>query len=1301
MPYTLTSTGVITQTGIDTSFLGIQALTGGSVLTQGNKDIYNLDINTRLVIEGTLSINGEFEELTTERRVPHDVLSNIIVSGTWNAGILKDNPAGTTSSTVYTKGTVWRQIGNIISSSFGPCWFNGGFGARDLGAHLAITPTGTVNLNGSTFAGPMMITVALGGTFESVYQAYIISDDNDRPAGNEWNCRYYKGEIDLGTVAQEGGIIQIEAVNSDGGSRLVLVRNNAGIGAWSQSGAENLAGVSFDPSNPGTNYTTLAFDGSNNVVDFCQYGNSSGGLTNAGATRLQDCPRGTDININGGETTGDQSDNWGYTWMTRRIGTNIVSLANGSNQKGAFYIKDYNETGNVRNPSTRNATMDDTPDAIYFGLFDGSLTSLSATGPYALTDPDRNNDTEILLAVHNLAAGGNRTRTAKNTGLWVWDDRSNTRTLGESRFSVPFWSYENNFFTLNDDLAGSNFTVGERHTYNFLTSVDTNVTNSRAIITTLSDTTLTSDFAINSDGTEITIGGSRDINLDELYDLCKYKKETSVVEIVKPTVDTLLISSDGTEIDLGGVTINFTGSAKLIKGTNHTKIKHNTTLDLSKFIVSAGMTVEAPTVTKLGDVAGTVKYTNNTTTSNNVNVAATGIIDSGTATTTLTGSATFTSVTDDTGLEPVVGATKGAWTVNSTYSIGGKHSGTWTCTATSGNSSVPGELTDTLTDSSTGRLTVAGILGALLSHVNGPITTTSTATFKAISAGAGVSNVDGTGIGNVSLLDGNSIVPADIDGTFTSTGGTVTLSGHITGVINANLLITTATFQCDSNLSTDGDGVNIIAGIRIGGFCNFDGDAGTGRNEVTIALIVGKLDMNGGVLNLVTSVVEGLVEVVDGTLETTSTFHGHSTVTITAAGANKLRGRADAKVKTNDGAQDLDINITAGGFEIGAGNSSVKNDVTGNSSIGAGDITLDVNLVGNLTTADGDITTGLNFGMIGVFNVATGTVTFLPNNSVVDIDLSVLAGEAAIILGKAAGDFDSVDVTSGGTITFPTAATHLDISLTSLPIGSHYTVYNDSVQYASGEVTVSTVNISLSNQASDGSRTHISSGLGGNWYLNYVDYNKQATFKGVTVTETSSTSVVAPFTLIPTEFTIAYEVPSAVVVGRSLTVSAADNTNRPEFDLLGCGAGNLASEAQSSLLVADARNSVNYLNAMARQLARDSVTVPTNGSVQTFDCVRPVLTGADWRNGIYFIKDGEDGIQVVSGWYNVDNDPSFSAGTRTATDQVNQLTVSTDANNDYQVISHKRVLNPASSITNVIQADLTTQTNTIIGSRTF
>ena len=874
----------------DNSFVGLTGLAGVTVTTQGNKQLYTLNTSTRLIISGIIGNNGEEEELITERQPAVGSPANIIVSGTWNAGILKSNPSGAVSPTVYTKGTLWRQTGNFDGAN----WYNGGYGTRINGSHLAITATGTLNLNGSTFAGPMMITNAEGGTFRSVYQAYILSDDADRPSGNEWVCRYYQGTIDLATVAQEGGILIPQAINSAGGNRIVLVRNNAGVGAWCQSGATNTGGVSFDPNSPGTNYTTIAFDGSNNVVDFVQYANQDGDTTNMGATRLQDCPRGTDIDINGGETTGDQTDNWGYTWMTRRIETNIKSLATGSNQKGAFYIKDYNETGNVRNPSTRITAIDDSADAIYFGKFDGSLTSLSATGPYAITQPDRNNDKEVLLAVNNLAGGvfstpanAARTRAAKNTGLWVWDDRSNTRTLGESRFGVPFWSYENIHWALNDDLAGGEFTVGEAHTYAFLTSVDPSVTNSRAVITTLSDTTLTTDFAINSNGTEITIGGSRDINLDELYDLCKYKKETSVVEIVKPTVDTLLISSDGTEIDLGDVTLTFTGSAKLIKGLKHTKIKHNTGLDLARFVVSEGMELTAPSVTNMGIVAGTVNYTNNTTTADNVHVAATGIINSGTATTTITGTGTFTSVTDNTGLEPVVGSTKGTWTVAGNINVGGKHSGAMTSNATTGTDSVSGEVTGVLTLASSGRLTLSGILGDALSHVNGPITTTSDSTFKAISAGVGVSNIDGTGIGNVSLLDGNSIVPADIDGTFTSTGGTVTLSGNITGVVNAGgLLITMSTFICGSNVSTDGDGVNNIAG-NIAGFLNLDGDSGSERNIVS-ANVGTTLSISGGVLNLLSGNITGAISCT-GTIETTSTFVAQSTTT-TGIGQNILDG---------------------------------------------------------------------------------------------------------------------------------------------------------------------------------------------------------------------------------------------------------------------------------------------------------------------------------------------------------------------------------------------------------------------------
>lgn len=76
------SSGIITQTGTDTSFSGLSGLTGVSSFDQNGKSIYILD-NTRLKIDGTMSHDPELEELFFEN---YGAVITMVINGTYNLG---------------------------------------------------------------------------------------------------------------------------------------------------------------------------------------------------------------------------------------------------------------------------------------------------------------------------------------------------------------------------------------------------------------------------------------------------------------------------------------------------------------------------------------------------------------------------------------------------------------------------------------------------------------------------------------------------------------------------------------------------------------------------------------------------------------------------------------------------------------------------------------------------------------------------------------------------------------------------------------------------------------------------------------------------------------------------------------------------------------------------------------------------------------------------------------------------------------------------------------------------------------
>ena len=921
--------------------------------------------------------------------------------------------------------------------------------------------------------------------------------------------------------------------------------------------------------------------------------------------------------------------------------------------------------------------------------------------------------------------------------------------LGSDNFTVHAWTYEYEYAPLNG-ISLSDNTTGTLIT-RVASATDISVTRERTGVDgiTALNNSISLGFVVSNSGITTT---STDVTLDDVYDLVKYKKEISEIDLQIPSVSTLVIDSDGTEIDLKSLTITQDTGKWLIGPTNHKKVKHDMALDLSKFTSSAGMTITAPTLTNIGEVGGTIAYTNNATTSNDVNVAATGTVDSGTATTTITGVASLTSVTDDTGLEPLVGATKGAWTLGGSYSIGGKHSGAINATATTAtNSTVSGEVTGIITDSSSGRITVSGILGDTTTHSSGPVTTTSAATFKELTAGAGNSDIDGTGVGNVILGAGASSVSADITGDLTVGNGATNFSGEVSGTTNLGTGVQTLSGTATGSLTTTGT-ISSTVVFSAGSTVN----AGAGNSTVA-GTIADKLTLGAGDNNVSATITSGGMEL--------------------GAGNNTVSG------------------TITGDVEIGAGNNTLSGTITGDTEIGNGNTTANGTFTGDLTTGTGNISIGFSFSMNGTMTPGTGTVSFREDSDVSNITLVAEDGITVTVAGKLESDFGVGNVIRNGTgnFVFPTAlATRVTIALSSLPTGIPYDLYIGNTRLSNDTSVTDGNDLEYSNVSgdnSDGTTRIQQNPIAGDWTLGLSDTDRECAFIGIEVIEGTSATEITQVTLTPPPFSVAFTVAAADIVtaegitrrcdtsdtdfqlftdtGESLssafssgTLSFASDTSaitfmtaigssdtntftagsafflragtsgdRQDFggatftrtvgnvvvsgittdqilgasvdlffsitDLLtgfnisGCFQNSYADEAMTSTLFAGARKSVEYVAAMRRRLTRLNKSIPNNGiSFVTEDVVRPVAQGADVRNSSYILTDTQDGVQLLDGIRDVLDLPSFSTGTKTQR-QLRDLSTNTESDGvTHRVRTTSRLIVSAEEISVVTKGEL-------------
>ena len=578
------------QTGIDTDLTGLSNITGVIVATDGNVTTYTFPatITTALRIQGTLSHNTELERIIFQRPINAESNSPLIFieGGTYNFGIEK-------SPGVFTDG-----VGIQINGG-GSIWYNGGFNSGSTsvnGTMMSIgtsttnplTDVSTLNINGGRIAGQFHITMRPNGVINNTYNAKFLVDASSQTLGTEWLSRFYGGTFGTTNFAYEGGSISLG--NGSHGRTLTFDRSAAGVGYW----AQHANGTTFAANDAGT-YPTIrnaTFNG--NAVDVAAWQSTT---ANIGAVRIQNCGNGTDININGGETIGNNANNAGYVWVTKQIDTNFLSLADQSNVTGTIRMFDTNRQTDIEDPITSVAT-----GAIsYKGEANGSLTSWVASGTGAgVTSINTESENEVALAFWSLVRDNAvHARGTQDTGDWAFDRRSNGGALGVDEFTFYTYAYGFNPIVTTQDLAGTGIlTLNE----NFI--ADANITEAD-YATALAYTGIVT--------TNSSVVVSEDRTLDQLYDKAMADKvnNDALSTNATTTSDWLFSTTSGSTLTLDGTKAITIGDDVLSAGTTHQTLASTAvvTIDGSGF---NGITFNGATTGNFGAIVDSNITTSNT-----------------------------------------------------------------------------------------------------------------------------------------------------------------------------------------------------------------------------------------------------------------------------------------------------------------------------------------------------------------------------------------------------------------------------------------------------------------------------------------------------------------------------------------------------------------------------------------------------------------------------------------------------------------------------------------------------------------
>ena len=581
------------QTGTDTDLTGLTSITGVTSATDGNVVTYTVPatFNDSIEIRGTLSHNTELERIIFQRPLNAEANPPMIWinGGTYNYGIEK-------SPGVFTDGV------GIQLNGAGAIWYNGGFNGNENGAMITIGTSGTnplvdvstLNINGGRIAGQFHITVRPNGVLNNTYNGKFLVDDSTQAAGQEWLSRFYGGTFGATNFAYEGGSISLG--NGSHGRTLTFDRVNAGVAYW----AQHANGTTFAANDADTYPTVRNVTFSGNTVDVAAW---QSGTANVGAVRIQNCGNGSNININGGETTGNNANNAGYVWITKQIETNFRALADQSNVDATVRVFDTNRQTNLANPITALATGNIT----YTGQTDGTLTNWTAAGTgTGVTSVNTDNDNEIVLAFWSLDRDGNdHVRGTIDNGDWAVDRRSEGGVIGVDDFIFYTYAYGFNPITTTADLAGEGIlTLSE----NFI--ADANITETDEAVALAYTGIVT---------TNQSVVVSADRSLDQLYDKAMADKVNNNALSTDDTVvqDWLFSATTGNTLTLDGTKTIEVGSNVLSSGPTHQTLATNTTVTIDSTGFN-GVTFNGATLGNFGAITNNSNITTSDTTAQTV-----------------------------------------------------------------------------------------------------------------------------------------------------------------------------------------------------------------------------------------------------------------------------------------------------------------------------------------------------------------------------------------------------------------------------------------------------------------------------------------------------------------------------------------------------------------------------------------------------------------------------------------------------------------------------------------------------------
>ena len=557
------------QTDTDTSLVGFDGVTGVTSSVLGGKTIYNVASGTTISITGTLTINPEIERIVTNSG---DNVIAVASGGQLNLGteITVTLTDGTTNSR-YSKGVA------IFSTLPENPWHGNGSDNT-----LVIVSGGKLHWRGATLGGHALVDFASGSSVwieEGVIDNLRpLSGVAGRPDSGRGNIAWWATSdirIDGFTLRQSGEIIFGAQPSGTNG-----IDSSLSNGIFGYGSAQAVHPM-FPNRINNFRLENSALANSGNTKDITVQSEGTNIITH---TSVYNELGGTSLRCIAGENGAD-ARNFGVISIYRQINFDAKNGITGANvTDGRWFIRDKNN-GLRKNANGVVSNVDFT----YTGTFSAG-TSTQTDVLLGIVNADK---TEGILGLNTTNDPAN---AATINAEYRTDKRTESDVLGTDTFDVHSWVYEYDYLPMSnvDFTDGTTGVKDLRVRY----TTDTGVTKSRTLA---GDADSAIDTALAFTGTAITI--TDPINLDDLYDVIKIRKEATEASIQVPSSSTLLISSDGNEIDFGTLTVSVTGTGKLSVSTEdtitHTAVKHNTILSLDAFALS-GLTLTAPVLTVAG-----------------------------------------------------------------------------------------------------------------------------------------------------------------------------------------------------------------------------------------------------------------------------------------------------------------------------------------------------------------------------------------------------------------------------------------------------------------------------------------------------------------------------------------------------------------------------------------------------------------------------------------------------------------------------------------------------------------------------